>query len=269
MQMKNNLMDNTLLCIIPTVSNLNKKRLSKSDKENLTLSEIQKAPGPGHPWPGGRRGARPVEVLIGVLLGDAHLSRPKSTHNTKLVFDQSNSLHKEYLLHLYDIFKSLTNTEPYTTNRKPDARTGKVYNSIKFSTKGRGAAIRPAGRGSPRGTLSLPCLNDYHELFYKDGKKIIPKNISELLTARGLAYFIIDDGSKSHYKQTILHTRFYTKSEVELLKETLFKNFGLTSRLEEKSKDQWILYIQVKQDVKHKLSNLVKPYMHDSMLYKL
>ena len=79
----------------------------------------------------------------------------------------------------------------------------------------------------------------------------------------------MDDGGKSHYKQTILHTRFYTKSEVELLKETLFKNFGLTSRLEEKSKDQWILYIQVKQDVKHKLSNLVKPYMHDSMLYKL
>lgn len=233
MQLKSDLMDNTLLCIIPTVSNLNKKRLSKSDKENLTLSEIQK------------------EVLIGVLLGDAHLSRPKSTHNTKLVFDQSNSLHKEYLLHLYDIFKSLTNTEPYTTNRKPDARTGKVYNSIKFST------------------LSLPCLNYYHELFYKDGKKIIPNNISELLTARGLAYFIMDDGGKSHYKQTILHTRFYTKSEVELLKETLFKNFGLTSRLEEKSKDQWILYIQVKQDVKHKLSNLVKPYMHDSMLYKL
>lgn len=231
--MKSDVIDNVLLCIIPTVSNLNKKRLSKLDKENLTLSEVQK------------------EIFIGVLLGDAHLSRPKSTHNTKLVFDQSNSLHKEYLLHLYDIFKSLTSTEPYVTNRKPDARTGKVYSSIKFST------------------LSLPCLNSYYELFYKDGKKIIPKNISELLTARGLAYFIMDDGSKSYYKQTILHTRFYTKSEVELLQETLFKNFGLTSRLEEKSKDQWILYIQVKQDVKNKLSNLVKPYMHDSMLYKL
>ena len=187
-------MDNALLCIVPTVSNLNKNKLSKSDKENLTLSEIQK------------------EILIGVLLGDAHLSRPKSTHNTRLVLDQSNSLHKEYLLHLYDIFKSLTNTEPYVTNRKPDARTGKVYNSIKFST------------------LSLPCLNYYYELFYKDGKKIIPKNISELLTARGLAYFIMDDGSKSHYNQTILHTRFYTKSEVELL-HSPFLFFGGTSPL--------------------------------------
>ena len=130
-------------------------------------------------------------------------------------------------------------------------RTGKVYNSIRFST------------------LSLPCLNNYYELFYKDGRKIIPNNISELLTARGLAYLIMDDGGKSHYGQTILHTRFYTKLEVELLQETLLKNFGLTSRLEEKSKDQWILYIQVRQDVKNKLSNLVKPYMHDSMMYKL
>jgi hypothetical protein len=233
MQMWDNFMNDTLLCIIPIVSNLNKKRLSKSDKENLTLSEIQK------------------ETLIGVLLGDAHLSRPKPTHNTKLVFDQSNSLHKEYLLHLYDVFKSLTNTEPYVTNRKPDTRTGKVYNSIRFST------------------LSLPCLNDYYELFYKDGRKIIPNNINELLTARGLAYLIMDDGGKSYYGQTIIHTRFYTKLEVELLQETLLKNFGLTSRLEEKSKDQWILYIQVRQDVKNKLSNLVKPYMHDSMMYKL
>jgi LAGLIDADG DNA endonuclease family len=87
-QMWDNFMSNTLLCIILIVSNLDKKRLNKSDKKNLTLSEIQK------------------ETLIGVLLGDAHLSRPKPTHNTKLVFDQSNSLHKEYLLHLYDVFKS-------------------------------------------------------------------------------------------------------------------------------------------------------------------
>jgi len=34
-------------------------------------------------------------------------------------------------------------------------------------------------------------------------------------------------------------------------------------------KDQWILYIQVRQDTKNKLYNLVKPYMHYSMMYKL
>lgn len=103
------------------------------------------------------------------MLGDAYLNRPKSSHNTKIVFDQSNSLHKEYLLHLYDVFKSLTKNEPKVTNRKPDIRTGKVYNSIRFST------------------IALSCLNYYHELFYVNGKKILPNNIGELLTARGLA----------------------------------------------------------------------------------
>lgn len=160
-------------------------KLSKSYKNDLTLSDVQK------------------EVLIGVLLGDAYLSRPKPSHNTKLVFDQSNSLHKEYLLHLYDVFEPLTNMKPKITNRKADPRTGKIYNSIKFST------------------LSLPCLNYYYELFYPNGKKIIPNNIEELLTARSLAYLIMDDGGKSYYGQTIIHTRSYTKLEVELLQKAI------------------------------------------------
>lgn len=96
-------------CMIPIVSNSDKKvRYSKQYKESLELSEIQK------------------EALIGVLLGDAHLRRPKPSHNTKLVLDQSNSLHKEYLLHLYEVFEPLTATSPKITNRKPDVRTGKV-----------------------------------------------------------------------------------------------------------------------------------------------
>src|SRR5579862_2119725 len=181
--------------MIPIVSDFDKKfRYYKQYKENLQLSEIQK------------------ETLIGVLLGDAYLRRPKSSHNTKLVFDQSNNLHKDYLLHLYEVFEPLTVTSPKMTNRKPDIRTGKVYNSIKFST------------------LSLPCLNNYYELFYPNGKKIIPDNIDKLLTARSLAYLIMDDGGKSYYGQTIIHTRSYSKFEVELLQKAILINFGLTSR---------------------------------------
>ena len=103
--------------MIPIVFNSDKKvRYSKQYKENFELSEIQK------------------ETLIGILLGDAYLIKSKANHNTKLVFDQSNSLHKYYLLHLYEVFEPLTVSSPKVTNRKPDIRTGKVYNSIKFST---------------------------------------------------------------------------------------------------------------------------------------
>lgn len=37
-------------------------------------------------------------------------------------------------------------------------------------------------------TLTYAAFNYFHSLFYKDGKKIVPSNIGELLTAQSLAY---------------------------------------------------------------------------------
>jgi len=116
-------------------------------------------------------------------------------------------------------------------------------------------------------TLAMPCLNYYYEIFYKDKKKLIPRNLDELLTARGLAYWIMDDGGKSVYNQTILHTRAFTKEEVIYLQSVLNKNFELVTRLEEKKQDQWVIYIPVRQKIK--LKDIVGPYLHKNMLYKI
>lgn len=43
--------------------------------------------------------------------------------------------------------------------------------------------------------MQLPCFNQYRELFY-DSNGACPENINELLTARGLAFWIMDDGSR-------------------------------------------------------------------------
>ena len=59
-----------------------------------------------------------------------------------------------------------------------------------------------------------------------------------MLTARGLAYLIMDDEGISTYKQTILHTRAYTYDEVKYIQSVLLKNFLLVTRLEEKVKGQ-------------------------------
>ena len=83
--------------------------------------------------------------------------------------------------------------DPVILTRKPDKRTGKIYKSIYFRT------------------LTLPCLNEYHDIFYKNKVKIIPKNLDELLTPIGLAYWIMDDGSITTHKQTVLHTRSFSK----------------------------------------------------------
>jgi hypothetical protein len=54
--------------------------------------------------------------------------------------------------------------------RKSDKRTGKSYKSIYFRI------------------LTLPCLNEYHDKFYKNKVKFIPKNLDKLLRPIGLAY---------------------------------------------------------------------------------
>jgi len=143
--------------------------------------------------------------------------------------------------------------QPKIQIRKPDSRTGKQYNSIRFAS------------------LAMPCLNYYHELFYyKENSKFIkkvPLNICELLSARALAYWIMDDGGLSSSYETILYTMAFKLEEINLLKKALETNFSLRIRVREKLPNQWVIYIPVKQKIK--LIDIVKPFMHESMLYKI
>jgi hypothetical protein len=110
------------------------------------------------------------ESLIDIILGDGCLERQKFTHNTRLRLEQAYPKNEKYLLSLFNLFKSLTISQPKVITRKPDKRTNKIYKSIAFKMS------------------AMFCLNKYHELFYKNGVKFVPDNIHELLTARGLAY---------------------------------------------------------------------------------
>ena len=51
-----------------------------------------------------------------------------------------------------------------------DNRTKKMYSAISFTT------------------MQLPCFNVFKEMFYSFNVKIVPNNIYELLTPRGLAF---------------------------------------------------------------------------------
>lgn len=63
----------------------------------------------------------------------------------------------------------------------------------------------------------------------------------------------MDDGGKSVHNQTILHTRSFSKQDVEYLGLVLNKNFGLRTRLEEKKPNQWVIYIPVRQNSEKKI----------------
>ena len=187
-------------------------------------------------------------IFIGLILGDVHVSRSKPQHNTRLVFDQSKDKHSDYLNYLYDLFEPFVGTEPKSTNRKPDKRTGLTYDSLIFKT------------------LALPCFNEYHELFYPNGVKIIPNNISDYLTEVSLAFWIMDDGGKTTHGDLLLHTNSYTLEEVELLVSVLNNKFNLTSKKIQRKPNQWAILISKKE--LDKVRTLTSAYIHSSMKYK-
>ena len=54
------------------------------------------------------------QVLVGNLLGDVYMRRFSNKSNSRIIFRQG-SINKEYLLHLYDLFKDFVVTPPVWT----------------------------------------------------------------------------------------------------------------------------------------------------------
>jgi len=84
-------------------------------------------------------------------------------------------------------------------------------------------------------TNTLPIFNEFYELFYLEGKKVVPKNIGDLLTPIGLAYWAMDDGTKtgSGFR---LNTQSFTLEENQLLIQVLKKKFDLNCTIHYHSK---------------------------------
>jgi hypothetical protein len=74
--------------------------------------------------------------------------------------------------------------------------------------------------------MSLPCLNIYREWFYPEGVKVVPNDIAQHLTTRGLAHWFMQDGYK-HLKSVKFATNSFNDTDLELLIQALSSNFGL------------------------------------------
>ena len=111
------------------------------------------------------------DIIVGILLGDAHIVRRSSTANSRLVYAQTAVAHKEYFYYVLSFFITFC-TKDYNPQSKTvrDNRTKKIYSAISFTT------------------MQLPCFNVFRELFYLSNVKVVPNNIYDLLTPRGLAF---------------------------------------------------------------------------------
>jgi hypothetical protein len=210
-------------------SSINK--LSKKYKEECELTSEQK------------------EVLVGVILGDGCLEKLNDRSNTRLRVENVYPEQELFIIKLREIFDSIVNMPPKVLTRT-DKRSSKITQSIYFWT------------------LSLPCLNYYHSLFYNNKIKRIPSNIRELLTERGLAFWLMGDGMyRKDREGVVICTDSFTLEDNELLKAVLIEKFGLAVSVQKRRENVYRLYIQKKSV--SKLIELVKPYFIKSMLYRL
>jgi len=186
------------------------------------------------------------------MLSDGHISRRSITGNPRFIFNQSGKKEKRaYFELIYNIFKPFCsfNFNPYIRKWK-DNITGKEYSSINFAT------------------MQLPCFIEPYSIWYKDKKKIVPKNIMELLTPIGLAHWIMGDGSK-HNLGLHLSVYAFSKKDVNLLINTLEIKFHLKCSIHNLSTIGHKPRIYIWKESMPLLKDLVKLYIIPEMKYKI
>lgn len=202
-----------------------------------------------------------ISVLVGCLLGDAYANQTR-INGTSFRFRQS-ARHRDYLFFIYKFFFE----RGYCTNSGP-----REYKVILVNAKNNSSKTY---YGNEFDLFTFSSLNWLYELFYENKIKVIKPELINYLTPMSLAFFIMDDGGwVSGSKSVRISTNNFTLQEVELLRDMFKTKFDLDCTIQHLSKkggntpkDKYSLYIKVAS--LPRLRELVVPYMHTSMLYKL
>ena len=160
--------------------------------------------------------------------------------------------HIAYFAHMYNVFKPYCSTSAQKID-KPFIKSfiNKKNNNTYYS--------------SSFATLSLKIFNPYKTLFYKNNKKMVPENICTLLTYRGLAYWIMDDGSMQN-KGLHLNTYGFTDTDLDKLCKVLKIKFNLKISLHKHKKGK---RIYIWENSLYCLKPHISKFFVKEMLYKI
>lgn len=211
---------------------LQQKQRLKEYKRTLKLTKFQR------------------QVIIGSVLGDAHIESLNGGRSYRIIFEQSKQ-HEAYLMHLYHIFKPFVLSAPKEIEKQKGGKT------IRFRT------------------ITHPAFRFYGQLFYRDGVKCVPKNIHKLLNPVTLAYWYMDDGALKGQNRSgkRLHTEGFDLRHVKLLCEAM-NRYGIETSIHRQNrmvdgnkKTYHILYITANGD--RRFTPMVEPYIVKEMMYKI
>lgn len=203
-------------------------------KRNLSLSSYQKA------------------LLVGTVLGDGYLRIVPAHTNAQLQISHGEE-EKRYVFWKYMIFKDWCIKTPWMQNRTYyKDRSRKLKSWLCY-------------------TISHPVFTRYHRLFYSNGKKVIPRDINNLLESPiSLAVWYMDDGTKLKNKGAYFSTQNFNLEDQERLISCLRENFGLKSKLHQQRQVDGEYYrLYIAKDEFGKLKSLIEPYILPYFQYKL
>lgn len=186
------------------------------------------------------------EVIAGSLLGDGRLESRSKQESARLRIHHGWK-QKDIVFWKYRILENLVSIPPKKIVCWKNPRDGSDYYSWYFHTR----------------TISE--FKMLYKAFYPKGKKILPENISTLLTPVSLAVWVMDDGCNTG-DSLILNTHNFSIEEHLKLNNVFLKNYRIATTIN-KDRDKFRLRFS-KQDAL-KLIEIISPYIIQSMKYKI
>jgi hypothetical protein len=193
------------------------------------------------------------QMLLGTLLGDgsmcwlSRLGRFRITHG---------ACQTAYCLHKAELLKNYLGTPPQLTENKGWGKKSCVF-----------------------WTLTSPDFEFLRSMCYVENfrakqvrlKKRVTKEWASELTPRSLAYWYMDDGSMSSRGMITLHTEGFSVREVQLLSSALARH-GVESSISHvprRGRSTKYRVIKLNTVNTREFVELVRPYIHESMAYKI
>lgn len=188
---------------------------------------------------------RQEQILIGMLLGDAHLERQRGSRTARLKIEHSVA-QAAYVVWKYREWREWVRTPPAERNRRN--RLGTTSQSIGFST------------------LSHLDFEMFRLRFYSGHRKVVPVDLG--LTPLSMAVWFMDDGSKksNQCRGLYLNSQGFTGAEVDYLRWTIRRYVGVETSVR-KQADGLQIYVPSSS-----VTELTAYIWHDvipSMRYKL
>jgi recombination protein RecA len=180
-------------------------------------------------------------VLIGTLLGDGSLAM--QGHHAR-VFVKHKAAQRSLAEFKRVAFSRFTSMRLHEFDQQ---LRGKRYPCVQFVTR------------------TNPVFTVWRRRFYAGGRKIVPIDVSELLTPLAAAVWFMDDGSADHTGVT-LQTHSFSEVEVQRLRAALSERFDIVATVRE-NKRRLILYIG-KRELPI-FAGIVRPFVLPDLEYKL